>query len=391
MKRILCTVCALALLLTLCACGKKIDYFYPTPEDVTMESLKERTIPQNMLSIDGGFQIDWRNEDESYAGAHASTTSMRYRYDGEKVLINQVVDYDNGEYTHLYFTSDLKDPVMFIDDDRSGVSVTDLTDRDMQNSLTQSLFGLEYYNCEITERSKETDGSYRITYDARDASLENQVVQHVVMTVEPIRGVVTGAEIYFYDYGVEAGLSTVNIIYSRNVRIDDSPRTKAIEQGVYDPDQVNNQTETESRTGSFNFACTDLDGTLHSISDYTGSDYIIVGYWEPESPDCVDELAELQDLYADFGDTLTVLGVFSSEDEDAVRAAVKEAGATFPILKCDTRLALYRGETLPCAIVVDNQGELLTDEPYFGVLTYSDWTAILSSLQSAADSAEGEE
>ena len=391
MKRILCTICALALLLTLCACGKKIDYFYPTPEDVTMESLKERTIPQNMLSIDGGFQIDWRNEDESYAGAHASTTSMRYRYDGEKVLINQVVDYDNGEYTHLYFTSDLKDPVMFVDDDRSGVSVTDLTDRDMQNSLTQSLFGLEYYNCEITERSKEADGSYRITYDARDASLENQVVQHVVMTVEPIRGVVTGAEIYFYDYGVEAGLSTVNIIYSRNVRIDDSPRTKAIEQGVYDPDQVNNQTETESRTGSFNFACTDLDGTLHSISDYTGSDYIIVGYWEPESPDCVDELAELQDLYADFGDTLTVLGVFSSEDEDAVRAAVKEAGATFPILKCDTRLALYRGETLPCAIVVDNQGELLTDEPYFGVLTYSDWTAILSSLQSAADSAEGEE
>lgn len=391
MKRILCTLCALALLLTLCACGKKIDYFYPTPEDVTMESLKERTIPQNMLSIDGGFQIDWRNEDESYAGAHASTTSMRYRYDGEKVLINQVVDYDNGEYTHLYFTSDLTDPVMFVDDDRSGVSVTDLTDRDMQNSLTQSLFGLEYYNCEITERSKETDGSYRITYDARDASLENQVVQHVVMTVEPIRGVVTGAEIYFYDYGVEAGLSTVNIIYSRNVRIDDSPRTKAIEQGVYDPDQVNNQTETESRTGSFNFACTDLDGTLHSISDYTGSDYIIVGYWEPESPDCVDELAELQDLYTDFGDTLTVLGVFSSEDEDAVRAAVKEAGATFPILKCDTRLALYRGETLPCAIVVDNQGELLTDEPYFGVLTYSDWTAILSSLQSAADSADAEE
>ena len=391
MKRILCTLCAAALLLSLCACGKKIDYYYPTPEDVTMESLKERTVPQTMLGIDGGFQVDWRNEDESYAGAHASTTSMRYRYDGEKVLINQVVDYDNGEYTHLYFTSDLTDPVMFVDDDRSGVSVTDLTDRDMQNSLTQSLFGLEYYNCEITERSKETDGSYRITYDARDASIENQVVQHVVMTVEPIRGVVTGAEIYFYDYGVDAGLSTVNIIYSRNVRIDDSPRTKAIEQGVYDPDQVNNQTETESRTGSFNFACTDLDGTLHSISDYTGSDYIIVGYWEPESPDCVDELAELQDLYTDFGDTLTVLGVFSSEDEDAVRAAVKEAGATFPILKCDTRLALYRGETLPCAIVVDNQGELLTDEPYFGVLTYSDWTAILSSLQSAADSADAEE
>ena len=387
MKRILCTLCALALLLSLCACGKKIDYFYPTPEDVTMESLKERTVPQTMLGVDGGFQIDWRNEDESYAGAHASTTSMRYRYDGEKVLINQVVDYDNGEYTHLYFTSDLKDPYLFIDDDRSGVSVSNLTDRDTQNSLTQSLFGLEYYNCEITERSKNADGSYHIAYDARDASIENQVVQHVDMDIDPVRGAVTGAVIYFYDYGVDAGMSTVTVTYSRNVRIDDSPRTKAIEQGLYDPDQVKEQ--TEARTGSFNFACTDLDGTLRSFSDYASSEFVIVSFWEPESPDCLDALAELQKLYTDFGENLTVLGVYSSEDEDAVRAAVKEVGASFPILKCDSRLAVYRADTLPCAIVVNSQGEVVTDEPYFGALSYSDWTSVLSSLQeSAANSAD---
>ena len=392
MKRILCMLCAAVLLFSLCACGKKIDYYYPTPEDVTIESLEERTIPQNMLSIDGGFQIDWRNEDESYAGAHASTTSMRYRYDGEKVLINQVVDYDNGEYTHLYFTSDLKEPYMFIDDDRTGVSVSDLTDRDTQNSLAQSMFGLEYYDCEITERYKNDDGSYRIVYEAKDSTIEDQVVQRVEMNIDPVRGAVTAATIYFYDYGVDAGMSSVDIIYSRNVRIDDSPRTKAIEQGLYDPEKVNTQTQTESRTGNFNFACTDLDGTLHSISDYTATEYIVISFWAPESLDCVDELAELQKFYSDFGDTVTVLGVFSGEDEDAVRAAVKEAGATFPILRCDTRLELYRGETVPCAIVVNNQAEVLTDEPYFGVLTYSDWTSVLSSLQeSAANSAEAEE
>ena len=391
MKRILCTLCTAALLLSLCACGKKIDYYYPTPEDVTMESLEERTIPQNMLSIDGGFQIDWRNEDEAYAGAHASTVSFRYRYDGEKVEMTRAVDYDNGEYSHHYLTSDLKEPVMFIDDDIDGISVIDVTDRDTQNALTQSLFGLEYYDCEITERSKNDDGSYRIVYEAKDPTIEDQLVQRVEMNIDPVRGVVTAASIYFFDYGVDAGMSSVDVVYSRNVRIDDSPRTKAIEQGLYDPDQANTQTQTESRTGNFNFACTDLDGVLHSISDYSGTEYIVISFWEPESLDCVDELAELQKFYSDFGDTVTVLGVFSSEDEDAVRAAVKEAGAAFPILRCDTRLELYRGETIPCAIVVSSQGEVLTDEPYFGVLTYSDWNSILSSLQeSAANSAESE-
>ena len=392
MKRILCTLCAAALLLSLCACGKKIDYFYPTPEDVTMESIKERTVPQTMLGVDAGFQVDWRNEDESYAGAHASTTSMRYRYDGEKVLINQVVDYDNGEYTHLYFTSDLKEPYMFIDDDRTGVSVSDLTDRDTQNSLAQSMFGLEYYDCEITERYKNDDGSYRIVYEAKDSTIEDQVVQRVEMNIDPVRGAVTAATIYFYDYGVDAGMSSVDIIYSRNVRIDDSPRTKAIEQGLYDPEKVNTQTQTESRTGNFNFACTDLDGTLHSISDYTATEYIVISFWAPESLDCVDELAELQKFYSDYKDTVTVIGAYTSDDEDAVRKAVQDAGAAFPILRCDNHLSLYRHEPLPSTIMVSGLGELLSEEPFFGVIGYNEWETAVSSLQeSAANSAEAEE
>ena len=55
MKRIVFILCALALLLSLGACGRKNQNFYPTPEDVTVESLKERTTPQTMLGFEGAM------------------------------------------------------------------------------------------------------------------------------------------------------------------------------------------------------------------------------------------------------------------------------------------------------------------------------------------------
>lgn len=387
MRRCILLLCVAAVLLSLCACGKKTQSFYPTPEDVTIESIRERTTPQLMLGFEGGFQIDWRNEDEGNAGAYASTTSMRYRYDGEKVLFGQMADYDNGEYTHIYFTSDLNEPVMFVDDDREdGIQVTPLTDRETQNALTESLFGLDYYDCEITSCTKTADG-YLLGYDA---NMEDRMIQHVDMDIDPVRGMVTGAVIYYYDYGVQAGMSTVTITYSRNVHIDDSPRTQAIEQGLYDPEQAQTQTE-ESQSGGFNFACADLDGTLRTMKDYEDSALILICFWEPENAESVDELAELQKLYSDYKDTVTVLGAYTSTDEDAVRKAVKDAGAAFPILRCDNHLSLYRNEPLPSTILVSGLGELLSEEPFFGVIGYNEWETAISSIQSAASTASGSE
>ena len=169
MKRIVYILCVLALLLSLGACGRKNQNFYPTPEDVTVESLKERTTPQTMLGFEGGVQIDFRNEDLINAGAYASTTSFRYRYDGEKVLIGQMVDFDNGEYTHIYFDSNLREPYMFIADDREEtVQITPLIDRETQNALYNSLFFSDGYTYEITERTKTADG-YRIGVELAEA------------------------------------------------------------------------------------------------------------------------------------------------------------------------------------------------------------------------------
>ena len=393
MKRIVCILCIFALLLTAAACGKKSQNFYPTPEDVTVESLKERTAPQTMLGFEGGVQVDFRNEDVINAGAYASTTSFRYRYDGEKVLIGQMVDFDNGEYTHIYFDSNLSEPYMFIADDREEtVQVTPLIDRETQNTLYNSLFFADGYSYEITERTKTADG-YHIGVEAKS---DDQLVQRVEMDLDPVQGMVKSAEIYYYDYGADAGMSSVDITYHKNIRIDDSPRTEAIEQGLYDPEAVQAQTQAqaqaqadseETQSGGFNFACTDLDGTLRTMRDYADSALVLICFWEPENTDSVDELAELQKFYSDYKDSVTVIGAYTSADEDAVRKAVQDAGAAFPILRCDNHLSLYRHEPLPSTIMVSGLGELLSEEPFFGVIGYNEWETAVSSIQSAAASA----
>ena len=393
MRRCLLLLCAVAVLLSLCACGKKNQNFYPTPEDVTIESIKERTSPQLMLGFEGGVQVDFRNDDIINAGAYASTTSMRYRFDGEKVLFGQMVDFDNGEYTHLYFTSELSEPYMFILDDREEtVQVTPLSDRETQNALYNSLFISDGYDYEITECVKSAEG-YTFGYDVKS---DDQLMQHVTMDIDPVQGMVKHADIYYYDYGADAGMSSVDITYAKNIRIDDSPRTEAIEQGLYDPEQTQAQAQAqtgseETQSGGFNFACTDLDGTLRTMRDYADSALILICFWEPENADSVDELAELQKLYSDYKDTVTVLGAYTSADEDAVRKAVKDAGAAFPILRCDNHLSLYRHEPLPSAIMVSGLGELLSEEPFFGVIGYNEWETAISSIQSAAASAASTE
>ena len=384
MKKVICILCALALLLSLGACAKKSAGVFPKPEDVTIEALKDQTSPMGMLAHAGGFEIQWRDDDAANAGAYASTTIMRYRYDGELIQINQIADYDDGDHTLLYFTSDLKDPTLFVEN-AEGYSVSTLSDREIQNSLDQSLFGLDSLDCEITSAKKTADG-YQIEYDA---GLNGAKTQHVTMDVDPESGAVKGAFISFYQDGAAAGESKVTISYSNDVQIDTTPRDKAIEQGLYDPEQAKAKAEsaTSGAASKFSFAAYDLDGNLVSFNDLAGAKLIMINFWEPWCQPCVEEMPDLELLYEDYKDAgLMILGVFSTEGEDEnVRAVLKEAGTTYPIVRCDNHLALYQTDSVPTTILVDGQGNVLTDEPFIGSRSYEDWLAIVSEYMQAID------
>ncbi len=390
MKKIVCIVLALALTLSLGACSKKPAGAFPKPEDVTIDALKEQSTPMGMLAHEGGFEIQWRDDDEANAGQYASTTTMRYLYDGDIVQVNQIADYDTGDHTLLYFTSDLTDPTLFVEN-AEGYSVRTLVDREIQNGLYQSLFGLDSYDCKITSAKKTAEG-YQIEYDA---NTQGQLAQHVTMDVDPISGAIKGANITFYQDDDAVGESRVTITYGKEIKIDTTPREKAIEQGLYDPAQAKAKAEAAANAtaSSFNFAAYDLDGNLVSFSDLAGAKLVLVNFWEPWCQPCVSEMPDLELLYEDYKDAgLMILGVFSTEGmDDDVRAVIKQTGVTYPIVRCDSRLALYQTDSVPTTILVDGEGNVLTDEPYIGSRSYEDWLTIISEYMQSSAGSESEE
>ena len=388
MKKLVCFVCILALLLSAAACAKKNVGVFPTPEDVTIDALKDRTTPRAMLSQAGGFEIQWRNDDEANGGEYASTTIMRYLSDGEKVLINQIADYDSGDHTLLYFTSDLTDPTLFIENSE-GYRTTTLSDREVQNSMDDTLFGFEAYDCNITSAKKTADG-YQIEYDA---SLNGTLAQHVTMDVDPESGAVKGAVIAFYEEEQVVGETKVTITYANDIKIDTTPRDKAIEQGLYDPEKAAAQAQAalDGTASKFSFAAYDLDGNLVTFNDIAGANLIMINFWEPWCPPCVSEMPDLELLYEDYKDAgLVILGVFSSEgmDDDA-RKILKDAGTTYPIVRCDSHLAVYQTDSVPTTVLMDGQGNVLTEEPFIGARSYEDWLAIISEYMTGSAQTEG--
>ena len=385
MKKIICIICVFAFLMSFCACTKAPATF-PTPEDVTVDALKQLTTPRGMLMHEGGFEIQWRNDDENNGGEYASTTIMRYLSGGEYVQINQIADYDSGDQTLLYFTSDLTDPTLFIEN-ANGCSTRTLSDREVQDSLDYTLFGFENYDCEITSAKKTKDG-YQIEYDAR---MDGEKIQHVVMNLDPENGAVKDAVITFFEGDAPAGESKVTVTYGKDIKIDTSPRDKAIEQGLYDPERAKAQADAamDGTASSFSFAGKDMDGNLFSRSDLGDAKLIMINFWEPWCQPCVGEMEDLENLYEDYKDSgLVIMGVLSSFDyDDDARAVIQELGITYPIIHADSHLALYETDSVPTTIFVDGAGNVLTDEPYIGARDYNDWLTIISDLMTSIDEA----
>ena len=389
MKKIICFVCALALALSLGACGSQKDVgLYPKPEDVTMDVLKEQTTPMGMLSHGGGVEIQWRNDDIPNGGEYASTTTMRYVYDGEYIQVNQIADYDSGDHTLLFFTSDLTDPTLFVEN-ANGVSVNALNEREIQDGLYQSLFGLDYFDCEITSAKKNGE-SYQIEYDAKS---EDRLAQRVTMDVDPATGAVLGAKIVYYneEQAVE-GETAATVTYGQDVKIDDSPRAEAIKQGLYDPEAAKDKAEAvaNATANRFIFAAKDMDGNLVSQNSLGDASLIMINFWEPWCQPCVGEMEDLENLYEDYKDSgLVILSVLSSTDyDDDARAIIRELGITYPIVHADNNLALYETDSVPTTIFVDGEGNVLTDEPYIGARDYNDWLTIITDLMTASEESE---
>lgn len=376
MKRLFCLILALAMLLSMAACGKGQSRDYvEAPEEITLDMLRERTRTDIMINFAGGFRADMRDDDSANGGQNAYTTSMRFLYDGNYICANQLVDYDNGAYQHIFFSTNPNDATIYMDSN-DGVQSAVMDDRQLQNILEQTMFGIENYDCVIDECKKSGEG-FAVTVSCYSGEILDQKLE---INLDGETGMVTDALVYRYMDGAEAGVGKLTVTYGKDVAIDYSPKEKVGSQTTSPEAAPDAEEAAAPKTGAFTFATTDIDGNFVSYNDFAEATTIMVHYFDPADEACVSKLPDLQNLYQDREkEGFLIIGVIATDaaDED-VKAIVDEAGLTFPILHMDNRLKTWYANQAPSTVFFNENGDIMTDEPYFGALSYADWETVLN-------------
>ncbi|MFC5541874.1 MAG: thiol-disulfide oxidoreductase ResA [Bacilli bacterium] len=95
-------------------------------------------------------------------------------------------------------------------------------------------------------------------------------------------------------------------------------------------DAENNQTKGAAIAPEFTLK--DLDGNIHSLSDYSGSG-VVVNFWATYCPPCQKEMPTIEKAYQEFQDQgIEVLAINVGEPALFVHSFISKNNVSFPIL-----------------------------------------------------------
>ena len=135
---------------------------------------------------------------------------------------------------------------------------------------------------------------------------------------------------------------------------------------------------------TIDFSLKDMDGKLHTLSDYRGK-WVVINFWATTCPPCVKEMPELSDFHDRHKDRdAVVLGVnFEDIKPSWMRRFVESVHVTYPILPWGTSPATPFGlvVALPTTFIVAPDGRLVAQQ--VGPMTAADIEAYIERKTSA--------
>ncbi|MFI5202612.1 MAG: peroxiredoxin family protein [Candidatus Kapaibacterium sp.] len=111
------------------------------------------------------------------------------------------------------------------------------------------------------------------------------------------------------------------------------------------------------------FALTDINGSLHHLSDYRGK-VVMLNFWATWCPPCVKEIPEYADLQTEYGaQGIQFLGI-ALDDEGLARVKpwIDKHPVPYPIMLPDTKVAAAYGDmaSIPVTFIIDRKGIIRT-------------------------------
>lgn len=145
--------------------------------------------------------------------------------------------------------------------------------------------------------------------------------------------------------------------------------------------ETTTETTTEgkpARSGvPFEFTTTDVNGNSVSLADYSYAKVIMINMWETWCGPCVNEMPDLQRLYAKYKDKgFLILGATNSEASD-IRLVQLRTGVKYPIIMRNAQFDRFETGYVPTTVFIDSDGYVLSPEPFVGGKSYEEWEQIL--------------
>jgi thiol-disulfide isomerase/thioredoxin len=118
-----------------------------------------------------------------------------------------------------------------------------------------------------------------------------------------------------------------------------------------------------------NFEYTLSDGTRHQLSDLHGKK-VLLNFWATWCEPCRAEMPDLQQVLANYGDSVVVLGVNKLETAAVIPPFAEELGVSFPlIVNTEGDIAnRYGAKNIPSSFFINTDGTIGARR--IGVMTY---------------------
>jgi thiol-disulfide isomerase/thioredoxin len=118
-----------------------------------------------------------------------------------------------------------------------------------------------------------------------------------------------------------------------------------------------------------NFEYTLSDGTRHQLSELHGKK-VLLNFWATWCEPCRAEMPDLQQVLANYGDSVVVLGVNKLETAAVIPPFAEELGVSFPlIVNTEGDIAnRYGAKNIPSSFFINTDGTIGARR--IGVMTY---------------------
>jgi len=136
------------------------------------------------------------------------------------------------------------------------------------------------------------------------------------------------------------------------------------------------QTKAQSRGEALpavdlaNFTVKDLDGNLHSSSEWIGKQPVVVNFWGSWCGYCRQETPDLVKLYNEYKDKgVVILGLAINDTPPKARAFAEQYQMEWPIMMADNSVAAaFRITGAPTTVFFDKDGNVTQVEDYNGTM-----------------------